>query len=229
MTPRFDAVAFDLFGTLIDEWTVELWQRTLAEMADAMGVDADAFAREWRATSEPRLTGGFSSIRANLEAIRDALGATAADVDLAVVRRQRIMESMLRPRADAGSTLRHLKERGLKTGLVSMCSPEVPELWRALPVARLIDAEVFSSEDGVRKPDPAIYALAAERLGVAPERCLYVGDGSFGELTGAAKAGMTAVLIRAAHEAEQLIARAEEDSAWADPPIDSLSRILDRL
>ena len=224
---RFDAVAFDLFGTLIPEWERAVWDRLLHDMADALGLPREDFAEAWGATSDARLTGGFSTIRENLRVI--APEVSDGRLDEAVARRQRVMEELVRPLPDVEPTLRHVKERGLRTAVVSMCSPEVPELWRSLPESRLIDAEVFSSEDGVRKPDPAIYALAAERLGVPAERILYVGDGSFGELTGAAAAGMTAVLIRHAHEAEQVIERAEEDLDWPDDPIDTLGGILAHL
>jgi putative hydrolase of the HAD superfamily len=224
---RFDAVAFDLFGTLIPEWEAETWGRLLDEMADALGMERAPFHAAWGETSEPRLTGGYATLRDNLEAI--APGATPAQVDVALARRQAVMEALVRPLDDVEPTLRHLRDRGLRIALVSMCSPEVPELWRALPVSELFDVEVFSSEDGVRKPHPEIYALAAERLGVPPQRVLYVGDGSFGELTGAAAAGMTAVLIRHAADTERVIARAEEDLAWTEPAIDSVSGVLDRL
>ncbi|MCA1727023.1 MAG: HAD-IA family hydrolase [Actinobacteria bacterium] len=227
MTPRFDAVAFDLFGTLIPEWERGVWDGLLSEMADALGMKAEPFAEQWGRTSDARLTGTYRSIRENLAELAPA--ATDAQLDDAVARRQSVMERLVRPFDDVAPTLRHLRDRGLRTALVSMCSPEVPELWRSLPEARLIDAEVFSSEDGVRKPDPAIYALAAERLAVPAERILYVGDGSFGELTGAAAAGMTAILIRHAHEAELVIERAEEDMEWPEEPIDSLAGVLDRL
>lgn len=40
------------------------------------------------------------------------------------------------------------------------------------------------------KPDPAIYLLACRRLGVAPEDCVFVGDGGDRELEGAAAVGM---------------------------------------
>ena len=43
-------------------------------------------------------------------------------------------------------------------------------------LARLFDAWVISGEVGIRKPDPAIYALAAERLGLPPEQCVFVDD-----------------------------------------------------
>ena len=62
--------------------------------------------------------------------------------------------------------------------LISMCAPDTPELWRAGPLAGYVDVEVFSSEVGLRKPQPEIYLLECERLGVEPGACLYVGDGA---------------------------------------------------
>ena len=59
---------------------------------------------------------------------------------------------------------------------------------------------MLSFDAGLAKPDPRIYELAVRGLGVRAERCLYVGDGSDGELSGAAKAGMTAGLIRAPYD-----------------------------
>ena len=46
------------------------------------------------------------------------------------------------------------------------------------------------------KPDPPIYAETCRRLSVEPADCLYVGDGSDRELTGALEVGMTPVLLR---------------------------------
>jgi len=50
------------------------------------------------------------------------------------------------------------------------------------------------------KPDARIYRLACEQLEVKPQECLYVGDGSSHELTGASRVGMHAVLIRVPYE-----------------------------
>ena len=52
------------------------------------------------------------------------------------------------------------------------------------------------------KPNPGIYRLACERLGVEPSDCLFIGDGGSGELTGATNVGMDAVLIRAPDDTE---------------------------
>jgi epoxide hydrolase-like predicted phosphatase len=59
----------------------------------------------------------------------------------------------------------------------------------------LFDAWVISGEVGLRKPDPAIYELAAERLGLAPEACVFVDDLP-GNLKPAGALGMATVLHR---------------------------------
>lgn len=59
------------------------------------------------------------------------------------------------------------------------------------------DALVMSGEVGVRKPDPEIYLLAAERVGVEPERCVFVDDIT-ANVKGAEAVGMTAVHHRTA-------------------------------
>jgi beta-phosphoglucomutase-like phosphatase (HAD superfamily) len=59
----------------------------------------------------------------------------------------------------------------------------------------LFDGAVISSEVGLRKPDPAIYELAAERIGVAAAGCIYVDDLP-GNLKPARELGMATVLHR---------------------------------
>jgi putative hydrolase of the HAD superfamily len=99
------------------------------------------------------------------------------------------------PRAGAVEVLSALRTRGYPIALVSMCAPDTPALWHSTELAALVDAEVFSSETGLRKPEPAIYLEAASRLDVASDRCVYVGDGAYGELTGAAAVGMHPYLL----------------------------------
>ena len=87
-----------------------------------------------------------------------------------------------------------------------------------------VDTAVLSFNVGLAKPDPRIYELATRVLGVAAEHCLYVGDGSGGELTGASKAGMTAVLIRAPYD------RADgAREGWEGETISDIRDVLDLL
>jgi epoxide hydrolase-like predicted phosphatase len=95
--------------------------------------------------------------------------------------------------------VRAARRAGFRTGLLS-------NSWGAATaydvdlLEELFDAWVISSEVGLRKPEPAIYELAAERLGLPPERCVYVDDLP-GNLKPARALGMATVLHRGDAEA----------------------------
>jgi putative hydrolase of the HAD superfamily len=77
----------------------------------------------------------------------------------------------------------------------------------------------------MKKPDPRIYDLVCRQLGVEPDRCLYVGDGSSRELTGAREVGMTPILISV--PTDQYFVEREDASEWTGPVVESLSEVLD--
>jgi HAD superfamily hydrolase (TIGR01509 family) len=70
----------------------------------------------------------------------------------------------------------------------------------------LFDVIVISGEVGLRKPDPEIYALTAERLALPPEACVFVDDHP-GNVEAATTAGMTGVWHR---DTEETLSRLEE-------------------
>jgi putative hydrolase of the HAD superfamily len=127
------------------------------------------------------------------------------------------------PRPGAPEVLPELRSAGYGLALVSMCAPDAPAMWHASPLGGAVDAEVFSCEVALRKPDPAIYLLAAERLGVEPGACLYVGDGAYRELTEAAAVGMDPVLIRDPDEEAEMLRPDPDD--WDGPAIGDLREI----
>lgn len=87
-----------------------------------------------------------------------------------------------------------LRARGLGTALVTNNVAEWRPRWRAqLDVESLFDVVVDSSEVGIRKPDPRIYHLLLDRLGVAPESCL-LADDSAENCAAAEELGMPTVL-----------------------------------
>ncbi|MEA2246994.1 MAG: putative hydrolase of the superfamily [Solirubrobacteraceae bacterium] len=94
------------------------------------------------------------------------------------------------------SYLTELRDRGYRLALLTNNVREWEPRWRAmLPVDELFELVVDSAFEGMRKPDPAIYELTCERLGVAPEECLFVDD--FERNCAAAEAlGMRAVWFR---------------------------------
>lgn len=100
--------------------------------------------------------------------------------------------SVLRALAD-------LKDRGYHLGLVSNVSL-LPHLMRAdldrLGITEYLDGSVFSSEIGVRKPDPRIFQEALARVGAEPAGAVFVGDRLYDDVGGAQAVGMRAVQVR---------------------------------
>ena len=192
-----DAVVFDLFGTLVPEFSKRDFFGAVRRMAEVLGADPDAFESGWTASAHARQTGGFASVEDNVRDICASLGIAPSDdvVTTALDARMELYRTWFHPRRGALETLTELKARGYPVGLVSMCAPDAPAMWRASALAPFVDVEVFSSEVGLRKPDAAIYRAATDRMGVAPHACLYCGDGAYGELSGAQAVGMTAYLI----------------------------------
>ena len=68
-------------------------------------------------------------------------------------------------------------------------------------IADLVDAIVFSSEVGKRKPSSELYRAALEAIGTEPDRTLFVGDRVREDYEGPAALGMRAVIVTA-HAAE---------------------------
>ena len=94
-----------------------------------------------------------------------------------------------------------LRERRLPVALASSSWPGwIDALLAGTRLAGAFDALVSAKEVAHGKPAPDIYLLAAERLGVAPERCVAIEDTPTG-IAAAKAAGMLAVQVRAASTA----------------------------
>lgn len=194
----YKAVLFDLYGTLVDNFTPEAFGRSLDEMAAAAGVPRAEFVAHWGETWARRTGGAFATLEANIEHICREAGVVADPdkITAAAVARARFTIRTLTPRANAIESLSRLRAAGYRTGVISDSTPELPLLWPHLPFATAVDAAVFSSAHGLVKPDPRLYRLAAERLELAPGDCLYVADDPR-DLGAAARAGMHPLLLAA--------------------------------
>jgi epoxide hydrolase-like predicted phosphatase len=80
----------------------------------------------------------------------------------------------MRPDYAMVNAVRAAKDAGVRTGLVSNSWGKGRYDRSQFPV--LFDGVVISGEVGLRKPDPAIYALAAERLALPPEQIVFIDD-----------------------------------------------------
>ncbi|MBW5424907.1 HAD-IA family hydrolase [Streptomyces sp. BG9H] len=81
-----------------------------------------------------------------------------------------------RPYGDAAEVLAGLRERGMRVAVVSNIGWDLRPVFRAHGLDAYVDAYVLSYEHGVQKPDPRLFALACEALGLDPRDTLMVGD-----------------------------------------------------
>ncbi|MBO2454404.1 HAD family hydrolase [Actinomadura barringtoniae] len=222
---RYKAVVFDFFGTLTIASSPERRAASLAEVAGAIGVPVGEFRPAWWEVWPERCVGAMGDFPAALAEIARRLGHTPTAEQIAkATELRRASERTFRVmRPDAVDTIATLREWGLGTALISDCTDELPDEWETVPVAPYIQVPIFSYTARLRKPDPRIYALAFEGLGVQPSDCLYVGDGGSHELPGAKAAGMTAVRVL---DNDGVAHHRFEPVEWDGDEIESLADIL---
>ncbi len=217
------AVLFDFFGTL-----TRAVRRgpDHARIARSLGVDVDEYFAVLDRTFYQRACGRLGPPASALRHVVRELGADPSEAAIAdavaarvgVVRR----DTVLRP--EAVRVLTELRQRGLRTAVVSDCWYELPAFLPDLPVAPLLEAYVYSLDVGHCKPHPAMYLQACIRLRVDPDECLYVGDGGSRELVGAQDVGMWAVRLAAPDLVDHLVFNGSAD--WTGPAVPTLTDVI---
>jgi putative hydrolase of the HAD superfamily len=197
-----EAVVSDFGGVL----TTPLFE-TFAALNEEDGLDAGAMGGALRRIAERDGAHPLHELECGRMTEHDFLAAIAAQLreDLGRdVEMQTFAEryfAHLRPNAEMVAFLRELRDRGYRLAMLTNNVREWEPRWRAmLPVDELFEVVVDSAFVGLRKPDPAIYRLTCERLGVAPEGCLFVDDVAV-NCAAAGDLGMTAVLFRSSRQA----------------------------
>jgi putative hydrolase of the HAD superfamily len=199
MRPQaYGALLLDFGGVL----TTSVWD-SFAAFCHGKGLDDDAvkqlFRRDPAALADLRELETGRMEEAEFERrFAERLGLAEAD---------RLIDSMfsgMRPEPAMVEATRRAREAGVRTGLVSN-SWSTNHYDRSL-LGELFDAVVISAEVGLHKPQPEIFRLAADRVGVEPRGCVFVDD-LRANCAGAEAVGMTAVLHRGP---AQTIARLSE-------------------
>jgi putative hydrolase of the HAD superfamily len=207
------AVIFDLWETLID-WDEQAAKRMVGRIEQLV---EPGFRERWYA-SPNRYVAPVRDVLAEVGVSQDVME------DVCAIRLDYVRHCLV-PRPGAVETLRALRARGCLLGLITVCSQDVETLWPESEFEGLFDAEVFSSRVGLAKPDPRIYLLCCESLGIEPQQAVFVGDGANDELAGARRVGMEAILIH----------RPGEDPPWPEvrewdgPRVTSIPEVLDVL
>lgn len=192
------AVIFDLFHTLTAR------ESTLGDRHPPthalLGIDRKAWNHQLLEQSRPRLIGenrdAFSIVagmaRAIDPAISDDIIRRAAEN-----RAARFAAVLIGITPETNRVLQTLRENGHKIGLISNADVMEVAAWSQSPIAGQFDSAIFSCHVGHAKPDPEIYRLSLDALGVAPADAIFVGDGGSNELAGAQALGITTVMITA--------------------------------
>jgi HAD superfamily hydrolase (TIGR01549 family) len=121
----------------------------------------------------------------------------------------------------AADALTRVRAMGYRVGVVSNADGRVEALLQRLGVADLVEFVIDSHAVGVAKPDPRIFRMGADRLGLPPESCLYVGDLYAVDVLGARAAGLLPLLLDpfdrfAAWDDVERIATVRELPGWLE-------------
>jgi putative hydrolase of the HAD superfamily len=181
------AVIFDLWDTLV-EWPAAEAEVLKRNVAGHVDLADDEFDRRWHESYRASQTGPLAEVYRSLGVPDEHVGGHVRAA-------HEFGRRVLRLRDGAREAITELRRRRMRVGLITVCSEEVPVAWPETELAGLFDAETFSSECGLVKPEPEIYLRTAGDLGVEPADCFFVGDGANDELAGAGRVGMTPVLF----------------------------------
>lgn len=104
------------------------------------------------------------------------------------------------PMAHAHAVLRDLRARGVRVGVVTNGWGDLQRTCvEVCGLSELIDDLVISKAVGLGKPDPAIYRLALDRLGVTADQAWFVGDSPRNDIAGPQAVGLRAAWLPTTH------------------------------
>lgn len=183
------AVVFDMYETLITHYHSPLFFSM--QLAEEAGIPLERFQSLWFPTDAARSTGLLTFEDALSGILRSCGVHSEARLRALVERREAVKRDCFQHlHGEILPMLDGLHARGLRVGLISNCYSEEAAIIRGSALYPRFDAAMLSWEQGVQKPDPEIFLRCTRALGVAPQACLYVGDGGSHELEAAQSLGM---------------------------------------
>jgi HAD superfamily hydrolase (TIGR01509 family) len=168
--PGIRAVLFDMDGVLV--FSEDAWFAVYNETLTHFGHPTIS-----RAAFDAIYGNGTEADRAAYMPER-----TVAEIDAAYARFFEARLDRIRPNPEAADALRALQRMGVATSVATNTNrPLADRILEAQGLRPLLDAVTGADEAGAGKPDPAVVRLAASRVGVALDACLFVGDSRYDE------------------------------------------------
>lgn len=188
MNNRIGGVLFDFSGTLFylqpgtdwvdgatDEHGRPLDRAHLVDILTSPVTPSTYLPPELTADWERRDLDGEVHRRVYLAALR-AANPGVPDAPLVAIYERIADPESWQPYPDTVRVLRELRAAGVPVAVVSNIPWDIRAVFRRHEVEDLVDEYVLSYAEGVMKPDSKIFLTACQRIGVAPERALMVGD-----------------------------------------------------
>jgi putative hydrolase of the HAD superfamily len=191
--PMIEAVLFDLDETLVDR--TRSIARYMQDLYTRNHLPADGYTAFYQRFVELDRFGYGVRSEVFESLIREFTIPATVEGWLEDFRQNAWTECQCFP--DTRQVLSELRQRGYKLGIITNGSSESQRAKiRAANLAREVDVIVVSAEEGMVKPNAAIFQLAADRLQVVPGACLFIGDSPENDVLGAKAAGMQAIWVK---------------------------------
>ena len=188
-TYMIKAVIFDMYETLITLFNSRVYKGK--QIAADMNIPEETFREIWDPSDDDRTLGNISFEEIIEKILRENNIYDRELYDRIILNRYTCSSEVFNHKhPEIIPMLKALKDKGIKTGLITNCYLEEKDAIIKSDLYDLFDAICMSCDVKLKKPDIRIYELCAGKLNVKPEECLYVGDGGSNELSAAITAGM---------------------------------------
>nr|MDO8084667.1 HAD-IA family hydrolase [Candidatus Sigynarchaeum springense] len=198
----YEALVFDLYGTLAEIFKHSEYNRNLGAIIAALGLDPGRFSEAWKGSWDAYPYGDYPSVKARFDSALERYHGTGGyprpeGLELAIkLREDYIRGQNLKIKEGALDALEWATREGYKIGMISNCSTENALFWKESPLSKYFPDPTFSCIVKLKKPEPEIFLNETNKLGVEPNHCIYIADGDDHEFDTARALGMETILVK---------------------------------
>ncbi|MBN2789493.1 MAG: HAD family hydrolase [Candidatus Delongbacteria bacterium] len=217
---------FDFFHTLTEKeskWGNWPWT------SDFFGIDREVWGEQLEFYSEDRLKGRITYAFDFMKLLATKLDPSITDEKIKealVYRQKRFDYSVINIPDYVIETLKTLKSKGKKLGLISNADSMELAAWDKCPIADIFDVTIHSFKVDKMKPEKEIYELCLKELGSSARETVFVGDGGSDELVGARECFLTTIMVEGIVSEFLSKKKLEKRKEYAEFVVDTIDQIL---